>query len=174
MLRADLRTAGYGEEIGTGMTLEREARVRRAVAADVAALVALRAEMFDAMGIDASGESWRAAAHEWFSTRLDDPDFGVFVVEDGGAVVASAVGAIRDAAPSPSCPEGRDVLINNVCTLPAYRGRGLGSAAFDAVLAWARGTGVARAELMATEGGRSIYEKGGFVANSSLAMRAML
>lgn len=130
--------------------------------------------MFDAMGIDASDESWRITAHKWFEMRLDDPDFGIFVVEDDSVVVASAVGAIRDAAPSPSCPNGRDVLINNVCTLPAYRGRGLGSAAFDAVLAWARGTGVERAELMATVGGRGIYEKAGFVVNSSLAMRAML
>ena len=150
------------------------AKGRRAAAVDVAALVALRAEMFAAMGIDASGEAWRVAAHEWFERRLDDPDFGIFVVEDGGVVVASAVGAIRDAAPSPSCPKGRDVLINNVCALPAYRGRGLGSAAFDAVLAWARGTGVERAEMMATDGGRRIYEKAGFVVNSSLAMRAML
>lgn len=150
------------------------AKGRRAAAVDVAALVALRAEMFAAMGIDASGEAWRVAAHEWFERRLDDPDFGIFVVEDGGVVVASAVGAIRDAAPSPSCPKGRDVLINNVCALPAYRGRGLGAAAFDAVLAWARGTGVERAELMATDGGRRIYEKAGFVVNSSLAMRAML
>lgn len=156
------------------MTYEEETQARRATAADVGALVELRAEMFDAMGVDASGESWRAAAHEWFEARLDDPDYGIFVVEADGAVVASAVGAIRDAAPSPRCPKGRDALINNVCTLSAYRGRGLGSAAFDAVLAWARGTGVERAELMATDGGRGIYEKAGFVVNSSVAMRAVL
>lgn len=160
--------------MGAGVTSESVTQVRRAVAADAAALVVLRAEMFDAMGVDASGASWRAAAREWFRTRLDDPDYGIFVVEEDGAVVASAVGAIRDAAPSPSCPEGRDVLINNVCTLPAYRGHGFGSAVFDAVLAWARTTGAGRAELMATDGGRTIYERAGFVANSSLTMRAML
>lgn len=156
------------------MTSERPTPVRRAAPADVAALVDLRAEMFDAMGVEASDESWRRAAHEWFETRLDDPDFGIFVVEDGGAVVASAVGAIRDAAPSPSSPSGRDVLINNVCTTSMHRGRGHGSAAFEAVLAWARGTGVRRAELMATEDGRGMYERAGFVEISSVAMRATL
>ena len=156
------------------MSSEHLVVVRRGTPADVAALVDLRAEMFEAMGVDASDESWRRAACEWFEMRLDDPDFGIFVVEEGGAVMASAVGAIRDAAPSPSCPAGRDVLINNVCTAPAYRGRGHGSAAFDAVLTWARRTGVQRAELMATEGGRSIYERAGFVEISSAAMRAML
>lgn len=156
------------------MTSERVGRVRRAAAGDVAGLVMLRGEMFEAMGIDASGESWRVAAHEWFTGRLRNPDYGIFVVELDGVVAASAVGAIRDAAPSPSCPNGRDILINNVCTLPAYRGRGLGSAVFDAVLSWARETGVERAELMATDGGRGIYEKAGFAMNSSPAMRAML
>lgn len=43
---------------------------------------------FDAMGVAASGESWRTAAHEWFEARLDDPDYGMFVVEADGAVVA--------------------------------------------------------------------------------------
>lgn len=32
--------------------------------------------------IDASGEAWRVAAHEWFERRLDDPDFGIFVFDD--------------------------------------------------------------------------------------------
>lgn len=149
-------------------------RVRRAMAADVAALVDLRAEMFAAMGVDASEGSWRAAVHDWFEARLDHPDFGIFVVEGDGVVVASAVGAIRDAAPSPTCPTGRDILINNVCTFPSYRGNGHGSAAFEAVLEWARQTGVRRAELMATEDGRGIYEKAGFVVNGSVAMRAEL
>ena len=96
------------------MTSERVGRVRRAAAGDVAGLVMLRGEMFEAMDIDASGESWRIAAHEWFTGRLRNPDYGIFVVELDGVVAASAVGAIRDAAPSPSCPNGRDILINNV------------------------------------------------------------
>lgn len=70
--------------------------------------------------------------------------------------------------------EVRDILINNVCTFPSYRGNGHGSAAFEAVLEWARQTGVRRAELMATEDGRGIYEKAGFVVNGSVAMRAEL
>ncbi len=162
-----LTTTDTGSEYGT-------AHVRRADADDVAGLVALRVEMFNAMGIDTSDESWRAAAHQWFDSRLDDSECGIFVVEVNGKVVACAVGAIRDAAPSPSCPRGRDVLISNVCTLPAFRGRGLGSAAFDAVLTWARGTGVERAELMATPDGKRIYEQAGFAVNNSLAMRATL
>lgn len=151
------------------------AQVRRATVSDASALVELRAEMFRAMGSDLSDEpAWREAASEWFAARLDHPDYGIFVVEVDGGVVASAAGAIRDAAPSPSCPEGRDVLINNVCTLPQHRGSGYGSLAFGAVMDWARGTGVARAELMATPGGRHIYERAGFAVTTAPAMRATL
>ena len=136
-------------------------------------LVELRAEMFHAMGVDASG-AWRQNAREWFSQRVGTPGVGIFVVEDSGHVVACAMGAIRDAAPSPSVPEGRDVLLSNVCTLPQWRGRGHGRRAFDAVMAWARDTGVGRVELMATADGRGMYERAGFVVNASPAMRMRL
>lgn len=46
-------------------------------AARIASLAVFRSEF-----IDASGEAWRVAAHEWFERRLDDPDFGIFVFDD--------------------------------------------------------------------------------------------
>ena len=87
---------------------------------------------------------------------------------------ACAVGAIRDAAPSPMVPRGRDLLISNVCTFPDARVRGYGQAAFDAVMAWAHDTGVGRAELMATPAGRGMYERAGFRPSGDPAMRATL
>ncbi|WP_210414802.1 GNAT family N-acetyltransferase [Microlunatus elymi] len=147
---------------------------RRAVGSDVAALVTLRAEMFKAMGVDDGCEDWRANAHAWFRARIDDPAYGIFVVEHDGRVVACAVGALRDAAPSPGVPSGGDVLISNVCTEPRCRGRGYGRAVFDAVMQWARQTGVGRAELMATEAGRQLYERAGFKITHSATMRTSL
>nr|WP_279672325.1 GNAT family N-acetyltransferase [Flexivirga meconopsidis] len=126
------------------------------------------------MGADSSGEHWRSRARAWFGDRVGSNDYGIFVVDIGSAVVACAVAAIRDAAPSPSVPDGRDVLISNVCTFPQYRGQGHGQRAFHAALAWARTTGVGRAELMATEGGRRIYESAGFTQTHFPAMRAEL
>lgn len=149
--------------------------VRPATLDDVSALVALRAEMFRAMGAgDVDSLPWQDSACAWFAVRVEDPDYGIFVVDVDGDVVAAAIGAIRDSAPSPTCPAGRDVLISNVCTLPEHRGSGHGSAAFAAVMAWARKAGVDRAELMATDGGRRIYEREGFELNRFPAMRATL
>lgn len=134
----------------------------------------LRAEMYAAMAVADHDPAWRTNALAWFRRRVDDPDYGIFVVEDGGEVVACAMAAIRDAAPSPAAPSGRDVLISNVCTAPGSRGRGFGRAVFEAALEWARETGVQRAELMATDGGRGIYERAGFAVTQFPAMRVSL
>lgn len=148
--------------------------VRRAGEGDVDALVELRAEMFAAMGTAQTDGVWRESARCWFADRLDDDRFAIIVVESERRVVACAMGAVRDAAPSPAVPGGRDVLVSNVCTFPEARGRGHGSRALDAVMRWARSTGVGRAELMATDEGRAMYERAGFTPVSFPAMRARL
>jgi hypothetical protein len=148
--------------------------VRRATVFDVGALVALRAEMFRATGTAMTDSRWRSNAHRWFTERVKDPIYGIFVVQAGQDVVACAMGAVRDAAPSPEVPDGRDVLVSNVCTFSAHRGHGYGKRAFEAVMRWAVSTGIGRAELMATEAGRAMYERTGFVPNRFAAMRADL
>lgn len=139
---------------------------------DLEALVALRAEMFRAMGTQNIDGPWVSAARSWFAERIHNRAYGVYVVVLDGSVVACSVAAVRDAAPSPSNPYGRDVLISNVCTFPVHRGRGFGQRAFDAAMGWARSSGVSRVELMATAAGRGMYERAGFVDTTFPAMRA--
>ncbi len=148
--------------------------MRRATTTDVDALVWLRAEMFAAMGVPESEAPWRSHAHRWFSDRVDDADYCLVVVEVDGEIVSCAVGAVRDAAPSPAVPDGRDILVSNVATAPAHRRRGHGRAAFDEVMTWAHRTGVGRAELMATAVGREMYVRAGFADTAFPAMRAPL
>lgn len=75
---------------------------RRAVEQDIDELVDLRAEMFSAMGTPELSHAWRGTAHRWYAQRLNNSSYGFFVVEVEGRVVACAVAAIRDAAPSPA------------------------------------------------------------------------
>lgn len=146
---------------------------RRATLSDVPALVALRGEMLLAMD-GAVDDGWRESAERWFAARIDDPAVCFAVVEDAGRVVACALGIRRDTPPSPGNPGGGDIHINNVCTLPSERGRGHASAALAEVMRWARGTGIGRAELMATADGRGLYERAGFAVHKYPAMRARL
>lgn len=152
-----------------------ERTVRRADIADVAVLVQLRTEMFAAMGSEhLHDREWQTAAHRWFVNHLTDAGVCIVAVEVEGRVVASAMGAIRDSAPSPSCPSGGDILISNVATVPNARRQGHAGAALGAVMDWARSTGVPRAELMATGDGISLYRNAGFVPTRYPAMRAPL
>ncbi len=149
--------------------------VRRASIGDLSALVALRAEMFRAMGTPQTEEPlWQSATHQWFTDHIADDQVFIVVVEVDHEVVATAMAAIRDAMPSPSCPAGRDVLITNVCTLPTARRQGFAREAFEAVMRWAGSTGIGRAELMATGDGQAMYESAGFTVTAHPAMRATL
>lgn len=138
------------------------------------ALVNLRDQMFTSMSGAVPDDGWRDSAHHWFATRIDDPTCCLVVVEVDGEVVSSAVGFERATIPSPGNPPGGDVHVNNVCTLPEHRGRGHAGAALAEVMRWARATGTARAELMATASGRSLYEREGFAVHGYPAMRATL
>lgn len=173
--REPLRERGRNGDAGASSVLPvTDGVIRRAQGSDVQALVELREHMFTAMGVTSPDPTWRENAHDWFSSRLDDPNYHFAVVEVDGTVVACAVGAIRDAAPSPAAPEGRDVLVNSVSTAPPFRGRGYGRMAFDSVMVWACELGIRRAELMATAVGRGMYERAGFCETSFPAMRARL
>ena len=147
--------------------------LRRAEGRDVEALVELRGLMFEAMGATGDPE-WRKAAADWFAEHIDDARVGAFVVDLNGEVVACAVGVIREGIPSPGLPSGTDVAISTVCTRPRARGRGYARAASSAVLRWARAQGAGRAELMATQSGRHLYESLGFEDADCPAMRARL
>ena len=159
---------------GSFVTVDDAIVVRRATVPDVSALVALREEMFRMTGTAMTDGRWRGNARRWFLERIRNPIYGIFVVQADREVVACAMGAVRDAAPSPEVPDGRDVLVSNVCTLPAHRGHGHGRRAFEAVMRWAASTGIGRAELMATEAGQGMYEQTGFTLNKFPAMRADL
>ena len=140
--------------------------VRRAVPSDAAALTALRAEMFVAMGHDVgpADAPWRTAAEAWFAERLSgDPLVAVVVAEVAGAVVACALGTSQPHVPGPRNPSGSRGHVSNICTLPEYRRQGLARACVDELLRWFRtATDVGAVHLSATADGIGLYESFGF------------
>lgn len=147
--------------------------VRRAVAADLDALLALRVVMFTDTGAPGAADpAWREVARDWFAAHLDDPRVCMVVVELDGAVASAAVGQRSDGIPSPS-GDGRGVHLSNVATLPEARRRGLARLAVEGVLAWADGEGLSRVDLFASEDGRPLYESLGFAERGAPAMRRL-
>lgn len=148
--------------------------VRLATAGDVERVVDLREAMFRDMGVDCSDDTWKGPCREWYAARIDDPAHRIVVVEEAGRVVARAIGSLRESAPVPGLAGDGDVLVSTVSTDAVDRGRGHARAALERVLDWARGAGVARAELMTSPDGRRLYEALGFRVTEFPAMRTPL
>ncbi|WP_407642895.1 GNAT family N-acetyltransferase [Actinacidiphila yanglinensis] len=145
--------------------------MRRGDLGDVAEVVRLRRVMFAAMtGADAPGP-WEAEARRLLARQLavPEPSTGVFVVDaaDREGLAACAVGTMEERLPSPSSPAGRFGFVFNVCTDPAYRGRGYARAATEALLDWFAARGVSRVDLHATPDAEHLYRELGFAAHST-------
>ncbi|WP_226873688.1 GNAT family N-acetyltransferase [Microbispora sitophila] len=153
--------------------------VRRAGAADAAALVRLRAVMLEDMGAEVGDESapWRASAEAWFTRRLRDPgDFAAFVVDDPElGVVSCAAGTCDPHAPGPTNPSGLQGHVFNICTDRRRRRLGLARACLDALLVWYRTeTEVRTIDLNATSYGIELYQSFGFDAPRYPALQLRL
>jgi ribosomal protein S18 acetylase RimI-like enzyme len=143
------------------------ARPRRAVPGDAAALVQLRVSMLEAMGAPVGDATapWRAAALDWFTRSLNDPQmFAAFVIEDPEhGIVSNASGLCDRHAPGPGNPGGLRGHIFNISTVPHARGRGHARDCLNALLRWfADDTTVSVIDLNATPGGERLYRTLGF------------
>lgn len=141
--------------------------VRRAAAADAAALTRLREVMLSDMGMLPAGADpgWRDKAEAWFARRLDDKDdCAAFVIEHPDlGVVSCAAGVCDRHAPGPANPGGVQGLVFNMSTDPRCRHRGYARACLDALLAWFRDETQARVvNLNATGDGIALYRSLGF------------
>lgn len=86
------------------------------------------------------------------SRLLDRENVLAYVVEEGGKAVSTALGIVA----------GGHVGVFDVATLPAHRGRGLGTAITARVLADAVAAGARAAFLQSSAMGCSVYERLGF------------
>ena len=141
--------------------------VRRAIAADAAALTRLRELMLADMGALAAeaDPGWREKAEAWFVQRLDAKDeFAAFVIEHPElGVVSCAAGVCDRHAPGPANPGGVQGHVFNMSTDPACRRYGYARACLDALLAWFRDETEARViNLNAAGDGIALYRSLGF------------
>ena len=142
--------------------------VREAKAADIPALVRLRMALFCELGeLDeplADGALWQAT-EAYFSAAARDGSARSWLVEVDGEAVACGTLALFVRPPYPGNLAGREAYLLNMYTLPAWRKRGMASALLDVMAAYAREQRLGKLWLHASEEGRPLYERLGFVAN---------
>jgi GNAT superfamily N-acetyltransferase len=143
----------------------RSGKARFATAADVDELVRLRRLMFEAMGVDATSGAWQAAAALTFATEMDAGRLVAVVVDapDGVGLAASGVVQFESRLPSPERQGMVKAYISSMSTDPRWRRRGFASAVLALVLEECRRRDVVVAGLHATESGRPVYERAGFL-----------
>jgi GNAT superfamily N-acetyltransferase len=178
------RSGGKNGHRGVGVFPKRQVvadsfRVRRATPRDADIIAWHRARMFEDMG-DVSREAFEILRTKactkleqwlqkekyigWIATPADQPEI----------VVAGAGVQLQPILPRPvnvsTIGEGRQGTIVNVFTEPRWRRRGIASLLIQEIIIWSRNQQLDRLILHASNEGRSIYEKLGFVASNEMRL----
>ena len=153
-------------------------RVRAATADDIPLLARHRAAMFRDMGRLAPHceAALIAATADYLRTALPRGEYLGWVAEQPSSEPVGGAGVqLRPILPRPR-PSGDEIelgpeaIVLNVYVEPEWRRRGVGEALMRALLAALAGRSVRRIVLHASEDGRRLYERLGFVTTNEMIL----
>lgn len=99
----------------------------------------------------------------YFQQAIAEDTFVAWMALNGGEIVATTGLTLYEAPPTFSCVNGKIGYISNVYTLPRYRAQGIASKLMERLMAEAKDRGCTKVVLNATDMGRPVYEKIGFM-----------
>jgi GNAT superfamily N-acetyltransferase len=143
-------------------------RLRRATVQDIDLLVELR----DAMWREIAGEieigdvgEALENTREYFEDKVPSGEYVCLLAEVDAQVVGVGGMVIYRKPSQPLSPVGVEAYILNMLTVDEWRGKGVASAIMRELLECARQAGAGIVWLRATEAGRRVYERFGFMEN---------
>lgn len=104
----------------------------------------------------------RSQVADYLAGHVESDVYRLFVAEDGGRIVGMGGLVVVDRPPHPRSRRSGEGFIVNVFTLPRWRGRGVGRAIMDALVAEGRRLRLRRVYLRTSDEGRRLYESMGF------------
>jgi GNAT superfamily N-acetyltransferase len=149
------------------------ARVRCAELADADEAIRLAAVMYEAMGMNASGDAWRRAAVDQLRRRLGG-DVMVLVVDDPavpGRLAAIGAASVGTRLPGPGNLAAKVGYIQWMSTDSSWRRRGLARSITAALVDWVTQQGAGWVELHATPQAEPLYRALGFAAGPNPGLR---
>ena len=154
--------------------------IRQATPFDAAVVAHHRSAMFHDMGVlppelvadlEAATMQYLARAlplgeyRGWLASPPTDPDR---VVAGAGVQLRQVLPFPRSDSGAASVAKGRQAIVLNVYTEPAWRRRGLARALMERVIEWARLEELDSLVLHASDDGRRLYQELGFVATNEM------
>jgi len=143
--------------------------VRKATIADMETLIKLRLDYLatDKGSLTEEEEKViRSQLLEYFKKNIGQNCVAVFA-EENGKVISTAFLAISEKPANPSFITGKTGTLLNVLTYPEYRRRGYATKVISEIIDESRRLGLSYIELSATEDGKPVYEKLGFIERKS-------
>ena len=102
-------------------------------------------------------------SYEYYKRALETGEHITYLVYDNGTFIGAGGVNFYQVMPTYHNPTGKKAYIMNMYTAPEYRRKGIAIHTLDLLVKDAREQGVSQITLEATEMGRSLYEKYGFV-----------
>ena len=152
-------------------------RIRRATAQDAGIVAWHRARMFQDMGdvSDDAFEILRAKARARLKEWLDSGDYVGWLAtpaDQPEMVVGGAGVQLQPILPRPvnasTVGEGRQGTVVNVFTEPQWRRHGIAGLLMKEIITWSKDEHLDRLLLHASDKGRSVYERLGFIAGNEM------
>jgi len=100
---------------------------------------------------------------DYFTRAISNESFVAWVATDDNKIIATSGISFYELPPNMSCTNGKVAYISNMFTFPKYRKRGIASKLFDLSVNEAIERGCKKIMLEATNMGRPLYEKYGFM-----------
>ena len=160
--------------------------IRSVTAADTSIVAHQRARMWQEMGDlpDELFDTMRARAEDQFRHLITNGDYVGWLAaphSEPHAIVAGAGIFLRNSLPSPRKENGRTVavttrrqgLLINVFTEPEWRRRGVAMLLMQRAIDWSREQRLDRLILHASDAGRPLYAKMGFVSTNEMRLESL-
>lgn len=139
---------------------------KKATIEDIGILTKTRIEVLRAanqLSDDADMTEVEKQSYEYYSKALRDGSHTAYLVFDGKNFIGAGGVSYYRVMPTYHNPSGNKAYIMNMYTSPKYRRKGIAYKTLDLLVGDAKSRGVNVILLEATEMGRPLYEKYGFV-----------
>ena len=139
---------------------------KRATIEDIDVLTETRVEVLrsaNKLSKDVDMSEVEKQSYDYYKRALCDDTHIAYLVFDGERFVGCGGVSFFQVMPTYHNVSGKKAYIMNIYTEPAYRRRGIAYKILDLLVSDVRSKGITSISLEATEAGRPLYEKYGFV-----------